>query len=263
MTPPSTMFAITGMSPISDGMVSSCSCVSTPSKKTTSAPASDVGAGALLRVLEARHRDRVRAGDDHEVGVATALDGGAQTAGVRLQAHEALVGVVAAAARHVLVLEVEAGGADVLHLVDQALHGEDRAVARLPVAQHRHPGCPHGAAHLGDRLGQRAGAEVRHARKGRGRQAAGEVDRREAGARHELRGQAVVGAGEHRHALGLDHRPKLPGIAICHWGSLLEPVRRQGWRAPRWCSSRRRSCCSAARSSQRAAARCGPRRRPR
>ena len=64
----------------------------------------------------------------------------AQAAGVRLQAHEALVGVVAAAARHVLVLEVEAGGADVLHLVDQALHGEDRAVARLAVAQHRHPG---------------------------------------------------------------------------------------------------------------------------
>ena len=103
-----------------------------------------------------------------------------------------------------------------------------------PSASTGRPVSADGAANLRDRLGQRARAEVRDAGERRRGQAAGEVDRGEAGASHQPRRDAVVGAGQDGHARpSISARRRARGTAIGHRRSFRRPPPRTDRRARR------------------------------
>jgi N-methylhydantoinase B len=113
--------------------------------------------------LQTLDRDRIGAGDQHEVGIIEGIARGPKLARELGDRHDALVGVVAAALGEGLVLKVQARDAGALEGAHRALHVERVAVACVGVGDQRQPDHIGNLRHaLGD-FGHGEQAEVRQA----------------------------------------------------------------------------------------------------
>jgi hypothetical protein len=148
---------------------------------------------ALDRLVEAENGARVRARDQHEVGVGAVLGGGAHLADELVGADHLLVVEVPAALREHLVLDVEGGDAGGGVLAHCAHDVELVAEAGVGVRDHRHADRGGDARRVLRHLGHRQQPVVGVAEAGR-RAGAGHVDGGEAGLLDDPGGQAVVRA---------------------------------------------------------------------
>ena len=97
----------------------------------------DAGDRALDRRLDAFHRERIGARHDDELGIGAGIDRGLHAIDHFLLGDDLLAGPVTAALRLHLILDVQAGGAELDERLDCARNVERAAPARVGVDEER------------------------------------------------------------------------------------------------------------------------------
>ncbi len=137
----------------------------------------DAGLGALDGGLHAFHRQRIGARHDDETRVAARIHRGLDAVHHLALADDGLVGAVAAALLHHLVLDVEAGCTGLRDLARGARDVECAAPAGIDVHQQRQVARGGDAARVLANVMQRGDAEIGNAERGGSHAAAGKIQR--------------------------------------------------------------------------------------
>ncbi len=166
------------------------------------------------RLVEARHRARIGAGDDHEFALLR-RHGSTDLRHVILARHNLLVVQMAALLRRHLILDMDRRHAAPLIFLHGPEHVQLVAIAGVRIGDHRHRHRPDDTRGILHHLAHRQQAEIRIAARD-GCPRARHVDGGKSRLLDELRGQPVIRPGRDHHILapqqhaqssGTGHRP--------------------------------------------------------